>query len=207
MPYFNHSPLHIKPSPSSSKTSSLGSLDVELDRKSTRGRGSSASTLSSSESLSGSSANSSRKESPLSSLSSFSSPSTSSLSSQLPSGYHPKHSPPTFPTKHSLRDDTHHLSVPNLPTSSKRRGYFSSHSHRKAITFGPNDVITTDFCYGFIQFPQLALVLPGGISFDLMRYWDGQPVRFVCCERAKDGEDVNETRMFWCVAIELVEDE
>lgn len=50
--------------------------------------------------------------------------------------------------------------------------------------FVEQDVITTDFCYGFLEFsPSLALKLPGGLSFDLMKYWDGQPVRFVCCER------------------------
>jgi Protein of unknown function (DUF1769) len=82
------------------------------------------------------------------------------------------------------------------------------------------DVFTTDFCYGFIQFsPTLSLQLPGGISFDLMHYWDGQPVRFMCCERkreveceeeAKEGgadSDVPWGRVLWCVAIELVPDE
>ena len=45
--------------------------------------------------------------------------------------------------------------------------------------FTKQDIITTDFCYGFLQFsPSLTLKLPGGVGFDLMRYWDGQPVRF-----------------------------
>lgn len=64
-----------------------------------------------------------------------------------------------------------------------------------------------DFCYGFINFtPTLSLQLPGGLSFDLMRYWDGQPVQFVCCERKKDELDGNPWgRIFWCVAIEVEE--
>lgn len=77
--------------------------------------------------------------------------------------------------------------------------------------------MTTDFCYGFLSFPTLALNLPGGISFDLKKYWDGQPVRFVCVERAseEDGvkdndededEDAEEERMFWCVVVEAAED-
>jgi hypothetical protein len=203
MPYLNHTPLHMTPSPSSSRTSSLGSLDDELGRRSTRGRISTSSG--SSESLSVKSISSSSSGSPASSQSSLSSGTSSQKAAGVP--YHPNHSPPTFPNLHSLHDDTHHLPTPHLPTPSKRRSYFSSASHRKAITFGPNDVITTDFCYGFIQFPQLALTLPGGISFDLMRYWDGQPVRFVCCRRAQEGEDVvDDARVFWCVAIELVED-
>jgi hypothetical protein len=82
------------------------------------------------------------------------------------------------------------------------------------------DLFTTDFCYGFIHFaPTLSLNLPGGISFDLMHYWDGQPVRFMCCERKREAEsdggggedggadDVPWGRVFWCVAIESVPDE
>jgi len=65
----------------------------------------------------------------------------------------------------------------------------------------------TDFCYGFLEFaPSLALRLPGGLTFDLVRYWDGQPVKFVCCQRknssAADGEDPWGT-LFWCVSIEM----
>lgn len=71
-------------------------------------------------------------------------------------------------------------------------------------------MITTDFCYGFLEFnPALALKLPGGLSFDLMRYWDGQPVRFMCCERKSDeeekGKGVPWGRVFWCVTIEMVD--
>ncbi|PFH49904.1 hypothetical protein AMATHDRAFT_62184 [Amanita thiersii Skay4041] len=91
--------------------------------------------------------------------------------------------------------------------ASQRRQYFSTEAHRQAIQFGPEDVISTDFCYGFLEFqPSLSLRLPGGITFDLMRYWDGQPVRFVCCER-KDSNSSNEEgwgRVFWCVVIEMV---
>jgi len=94
-----------------------------------------------------------------------------------------------------------------------RRSYFSNADNRQAVTFGPSDIITTDFCYGFIEFsPSLALRLPGGLSFDLMRYWGGQPVRFVCCERRKSGEvkEDDETpwgRIFWCISIEMCEEE
>ena len=43
-----------------------------------------------------------------------------------------------------------------------------------------------------------------------MRYWDGQPVYFVCCERSAD--PTTETgrplgRVFWCIAIEVLEGE
>lgn len=57
-----------------------------------------------------------------------------------------------------------------------------------SLNFKPpnQDLLTTDFCYDFLQFNTkggIGLRLPGGISVDLLRYWDGQPVRFVCCER------------------------
>ncbi|KAF8068793.1 hypothetical protein FPV67DRAFT_1090695 [Lyophyllum atratum] len=120
-----------------------------------------------------------------------------------------------------------------LEDAAARRAYFSSSENRKKITFGPEvrlspeswcsprlsyldslqDVITTDFCYGFIEFtPTLSLRLPGGISFDLVKYWDGQPVRFMCCERKKEREGGGEGEgpwgaVFWCVAIEMVKDE
>ena len=73
-------------------------------------------------------------------------------------------------------------------------------------------MITTDFCYGFLNFaPPLSLQLPGGFSLDLMKYWDGQPVKFVCCERKGKGNVVDGSdpwgREFWCVALEMVNDE
>ena len=52
--------------------------------------------------------------------------------------------------------------------------------------FSQQDELATDFCYGSLTFPRITLSLPGGINFDLMKYWDGQPVRVVCCERNAD---------------------
>jgi len=106
----------------------------------------------------------------------------------------------------------------NLHTAQQRRSYFHKAKHRKEVTFGPRDILTMDFCYGFLEFsPNLALRLPGGVSFDLMKYWDGQPIRFVCCERKKKPGDVTYVpgddsedpwgKIFWCVQIELAEDE
>lgn len=113
--------------------------------------------------------------------------------------------------------------------SKRRRAYFSEKTKRKQITFGPDvrhfkpcmlvlykseltfnsyisqDILTTDFCYNFISFPSLSLTLPCGLAFDLTKYWDGQPVRFVCCERPIEGDNVSSTTVFWCVAIERLD--
>jgi hypothetical protein len=102
--------------------------------------------------------------------------------------------------------------LPEFLDSTQRRAFFSDALHRQKVVFGPQDVITTDFCYGFLEFsPSLSLVIPGGITFDLMKYWDGQPVRFVCCERKRGGEDNKNEEpwgpVFWCVSIELADDE
>jgi hypothetical protein len=39
-----------------------------------------------------------------------------------------------------------------------------------------------------------------------MRYWDGQPVRFVCCERSPNGAK-GPGDPFWCVVFEIVTDD
>ncbi|KAI0319300.1 hypothetical protein OF83DRAFT_1170319 [Amylostereum chailletii] len=99
-----------------------------------------------------------------------------------------------------------------------RQAYFADQLNRQRVNFGPEDVITIDFCYGFLTFsPRPSLNLPGGVSFDLMRYWDGQPVRFVCCERKRSAEAGRDGgggdggdpwgKILCCVAIEMVEDE
>lgn len=85
----------------------------------------------------------------------------------------------------------------------KRRQHFTAPVLRRTA-LGPGDLLTSDFCYGFLGFPSLTLKLPGGVSFDCKKYWDGQPVRFVCCEA---GDGAGPGRVFWCVAFELEEDE
>lgn len=141
-----------------------------------------------------------------------------------------------FPPPTSISDDTSHLSVISAApsddsqdgaettsksdptalrfrTSGERRKYFRKEVNRKDLIFGPDDLISIDFCYGFLEFnPKLVLRLPGGITFDLMKYWEGQPVRFVCCERkqSSNGEEDDGSptgKLFWCVSIELAEDE
>ncbi|KAJ3888928.1 hypothetical protein GG344DRAFT_52668 [Lentinula edodes] len=149
-------------------------------------------------------------DSPLSSASS----STSSLSSgsSIHSGDSGHSSSSSSSRKsHSSNGNGNGAPPPvNLHTAAQRRNYFSVSKNRKSVVFGPEDIITTDFCYGFLEFaPSLTLRLPGGISFDLLRYWDGQPVRFMCCERKDSNASRSDSepwgRSFWCVAIEMVD--
>ncbi|KAI0355966.1 DUF1769-domain-containing protein [Trametes cingulata] len=123
---------------------------------------------------------------------------------------------PQFPPKEPLSDDVSQLRTsagaslsPNGKLNgspSKRRSYFANALRRQEVVFGPEDLITTDFCYDFLEFSHdgISLRLPGGISIDVMKYWDGQPVRFVCCERVPRGERGERPwgRVLWCVVIE-----
>ena len=75
----------------------------------------------------------------------------------------------------------------------------------------PQDLVTTDFCYDFLTFSAdgIMLRLPGGLSIEMTKYWDGQPVRFVCCERLRKEERTPDRawgRVLWCVVIEPAED-
>ncbi|KAI0792507.1 DUF1769-domain-containing protein [Abortiporus biennis] len=133
---------------------------------------------------------------------------------------HETHHIPQFPSSQPITDHTpslishhHHKGKEGKAKAnfSKRRSHFQNPAKRKEVMLGPEDVITADFCYDFLNFSAdgIVLRLPGGISFDLMRYWDGQPVRFQCCERIPKGETVDGLpwgRVFWCVVIELAED-
>ncbi|KAG2142446.1 hypothetical protein DEU56DRAFT_794471 [Suillus clintonianus] len=167
---------------------------------------------------------------PYSSNSSFTTPS-SSLSSSLPSAASSSFNLSTLPKKPDslgvsvksslkLPLEKVHLKKKkrkmgrslDLRTTGDRRSYFNSPQHRQEIAFGPEDLITTDFCYGYLQFsPTLALRLPGGMSFDLMKYWDRHPVRFVCCKRRKpedgersDGQPTGD--IYWIVSIETADE-
>ncbi|KAF8887341.1 hypothetical protein BD779DRAFT_1611562 [Infundibulicybe gibba] len=95
----------------------------------------------------------------------------------------------------------------SFPSASARRTFFSDELHRRRLTFGPHDLITTDFCYGFLEFsPSLALRIPGGLSFDLVKYWDGQPVRDANSLGGDHAMDApQEEEVFWCVSIEMAD--
>jgi len=123
---------------------------------------------------------------------------------------------PHFPPEGVVGNDLSHLSVTQEhvsdDVSQHRRTFFADAAQRKDVVFGPEDLLTADFCYNYLRFsPQgVDLRLPGGISIDMIKYWDGQPVRFVCCERAHKGEGADKGpwgRVFWCVLIEAADED
>ena len=92
-----------------------------------------------------------------------------------------------------------------LPQGQTRKNYFRNAEHRRGVVFGPDMFIECDFCHGQLSFEDgLALSLPM-VHFDLMRYWDGRPVWFVCCERSGDGKGPGNT--IWCVGFEVMKEQ
>lgn len=90
-----------------------------------------------------------------------------------------------------------------VPQDHTRKAYFRSAEHRRDMVFKPDMFIECDFCHGFLSFGSgLALSFPM-VQFDLMRYWDGRPLWFVCCERSKDGKGPGNP--IWCVGFEILE--
>ncbi|GAA6064406.1 hypothetical protein JCM10212_001230 [Sporobolomyces blumeae] len=94
---------------------------------------------------------------------------------------------------HPMPEDTSTL-IPSgtdpsvVSTPSKRRSYFASEPVRQQTVVGPTDLIRGDFSHGFLDFATLSLSLPGGLSFSLAKYWNGEPVTFSCRERGASGQ-------------------
>jgi len=124
------------------------------------------------------------------------------------------HKVPPFPPLNPVGDNVSDLHFtrnnPEIEGGVNRKTFFQSASHRKSVEFGPEDLITADFCWGYLQFTPEGVFarIPGGFTLDLMKYWDGLPVRFVCCERIPKGDTVDGMpwgKILWCIAIEAVD--
>lgn len=60
------------------------------------------------------------------------------------------------------------------------------------------------------DFNTLSVTLPRpfALSINLLKYWDGQPVTYVCRRRVPPGEDpVSPDGVYWAVAFEIVDEE
>ena len=67
------------------------------------------------------------------------------------------------------------LDVPD--TSSQRMKFFLSENKRKEFQFEEGRTYKCDFFNGYLDFNDFALRLPFGLSLNVVRHWDGQPLR------------------------------
>jgi hypothetical protein len=81
-----------------------------------------------------------------------------------------------------------------------RQRFMGNRAHRQEITIKPDQIITADFVNAYINFNDLTLHIPfsGGLKFDLKKYWDGQPVRYICKDRKND-------RVFFVIQFDIVD--
>ncbi|KAJ3215429.1 hypothetical protein HDU67_000413 [Dinochytrium kinnereticum] len=86
-----------------------------------------------------------------------------------------------------------------LTTYEKRKQYFADEAARKSVTLSPDYVYCMDFFDCYFDFNTISLRLPG-FSLNAMRYFDGQPFRFVCRSRDR-------STTFFAVHFELLERE
>ncbi|GAA5943121.1 DUF1769 domain-containing protein [Sporobolomyces koalae] len=71
-----------------------------------------------------------------------------------------------------------------VDTPAKRRSHFAQEATRKSTKLSPSHLVRGDFSHGFLDFSTLSLSLPGGLSFNLTKYWNGEPVVFNCRSRS-----------------------
>lgn len=75
----------------------------------------------------------------------------------------------------------------SIPAASPQRmKHFLTDAHRQAFTFEPGRAYDCDFFNAYLDFNDLALRLPVA-TLHLMRFWDGQPLRYTLKQRSKDG--------------------
>lgn len=88
-----------------------------------------------------------------------------------------------------------------------RRKYLADASHRSSLTLTPDIELGMEFSNGILDFNTLSVQLPKpfSASFNLLKYWDGQPVTYVC-ERKSDNP-LDPEGMYWSVAFEIVDEE
>lgn len=81
-----------------------------------------------------------------------------------------------------------------------RQRFLGNKAHRTQIQVDDSQLVTADFFNGFIDFNDLTLHIPfsGGLKFDLKKYWDGQPVRYICKDRKTD-------KVFFVIQFDIVD--
>ncbi|KAJ3037609.1 hypothetical protein HDV00_001497 [Rhizophlyctis rosea] len=108
---------------------------------------------------------------------------------------------------------------PHLASYEKRKKHFGVSQTRGEVTIRADKVYAMDFYDAYLDFSTLMLKLPG-FSVNALRYWDGQPLRFVCRTRGKGagagagkgaggggGGAGGDSTVFFVVMFELIERE
>lgn len=87
--------------------------------------------------------------------------------------------------------------APTLTAYEKRKKHFADAKARKEVVIWPDNIYAMDYYDAYFDFNTMSLKLPG-FSVNAFRYWDGQPLRFVC--RSRDRSTV-----FFVVQFELLD--
>ena len=82
------------------------------------------------------------------------------------------------PQGESVQEDITTLSM-DLKTPEDRRTFFKYPQNRKAVDLSPNQIWHMQFSNPYIDFNNCTIRVPG-FEMDVLKYWDGQPLRFYC---------------------------
>ncbi|KAL7423607.1 hypothetical protein Q5752_001188 [Cryptotrichosporon argae] len=99
---------------------------------------------------------------------------------------------------------------PTTGDAAARRKWLGKKENRAAIKLGPDVQVGFEFCNGLLDFNTLSATLPQPfhLSVPLLKYWDGQPVTYVCQRRHAAGQSpVGKDGVFWSVAFEIVDED
>ncbi|GFZ46921.1 hypothetical protein JCM24511_04146 [Saitozyma sp. JCM 24511] len=92
-----------------------------------------------------------------------------------------------------------------------RKRWMAEKANREKISLNHDTHVSMEFCNGYLDFNTLSLSLPAGfnMTFPLLKYWDGQPVTYVCQRRgtATSASGPADGKVFWSVAFEIVDEE
>lgn len=121
----------------------------------------------------------------------------------------PPFKPDTFPEDVSpLLSSSSSSSSTAPPTDpASRRSFFSKQDARRSVPLTASHLVRGDFSHGFLNFDSLSLALPGGLSFKLDKYWNGEPVVFSCQRRLAKGQEGREAETYFVVTFELEAEE
>jgi hypothetical protein len=109
-----------------------------------------------------------------------------------------------------------------------RKRWMTDKANRERISLNHDTHVSMEFCNGYLggfmsrefarsiqtaltdrpDFNTLSLSLPAGfnMTFPLLKYWDGQPVTYVC-QRRGTSTGPADGKVFWSVAFEIVDEE